>query len=76
MEIVRHQLMPTADRVEPVKAADKIKPTFANRHMSNLVGHNDGEGGGAVVISNAGQFINHCRCDIQTARFEHQRRNR
>ena len=46
--------MPTADRVEPVKAADKIKPTFANRYMSNLVGHNDGEGGGAVVISNAG----------------------
>ena len=43
--------MPAADRVEPAVAADKIKPAFANRHMSNLVGHNDGEGGGAVVIA-------------------------
>ena len=48
MEILRNQLIPTADRVEPVEAADKIKPAFANRHMPNLVGHNGGEGGGAA----------------------------
>ena len=53
MKTLRHQLVPTADRVELVKAADKIKPAFANRHMPNLIDHNDVQGGGAVVISNA-----------------------